>query len=123
MAKYLEAAAIVLGEAQEPLTAEEITRRALDSGVLVSQGKTPSQTMKSKLSTDILRRRDRSIFMRADQGLFALRYWKSDLDEYIAPRFKKALLDEQAVVFDVALLETYGIAVGLSEMHLRTAGT
>jgi len=68
--------------------------------------------MKSKLSTDILRKRDNSLFMRAGKGMFALRE-SADLAEYVAERHKKALLDEEVVVFDAQLRTRYVSSPGV----------
>jgi predicted NUDIX family phosphoesterase len=54
--------------------------------------------MKSKLSTDILNKHERSLFKRIATGKFGLREW--DEDEYRAQRFKKSLLDEDIIVFN-----------------------
>ena len=96
---FLDAAEHVLRRAGSPLTPKDIVARATASGLLDSSGATPAQTLKAKLSTDILRRRDRSRFMRTEKNEFGLRVWKSDYTEYVARRYKKALLDEEVVVF------------------------
>lgn len=98
MGIFLEAAYIVLTEEGKPLSADEIVTLAVRRGVLTSSGKTPVQTMKSKLSTDILKKRRKSVFKRASAGEFALREWAS-VKEYFAPRFTKALFDEDIIVF------------------------
>jgi predicted NUDIX family phosphoesterase len=110
---FLKAAYEVLQAAQKPLTAIEITKRAQDGGLLDSSGKTPWQTMKSKLSTNILTEGDRSAFMRAAKGTFALRGWKSAYPEHVADRYQKALFDEDIVVFPASSLSRYVSGVGL----------
>jgi predicted NUDIX family phosphoesterase len=114
VSKFLEAAYRVLRESAAPLSAVEITDRALKLELIPSTGKTPSQTMKSKLSTEILRRRERSLFMRTNAGKFALREWQANGDdEYIADRYVKALLQEDAMVFPARSLGSYVPAPGL----------
>jgi len=50
MAKtFLQAADEILRSAEGPLTAREITERALAQGLLTTHGRTPDQTMLSKL--------------------------------------------------------------------------
>lgn len=119
MGRFLEAAYEVLREARSPLSAKDITSRALDQGLLQSQGKTPSQTMKSKLSTDILSRPETSAFMRTAQGAFALREWKGNLEEFVADRYVKSLLDEQVVVFSASSLTKYIPGVGLHLLAIK----
>lgn len=98
MGIFLDAAYKVLKKADEPLSAIEITKRALERNILVTSGKTPQQSMKARLSTDILRNKDSSLFKRTKAGKFALREW--DDKEFIAPRHKKAIIDEDIAVFD-----------------------
>jgi len=122
MGQFLSAAYQVLKEKGQPLSALEITREALARGILATTGLTPSQTMKSKLSTDILRRRDKSLFMRSDQGTFALREWNARITEHTADRYQKALFDEDIVVFPLASLTTYVPTPGLWRGPLDSAG-
>ena len=100
---YLEIAEQLLQESNKPMSAREIVTHAIGQGLLKSEGKTPWQTMKSKLSTDILQRGQQSRFMRVAQGLFALRSF--DNTEFIATRFKKNKLDEQIAVIDLTSLD------------------
>jgi predicted NUDIX family phosphoesterase len=110
---FLKAAYEILQAAQIPLTAPEITARAIETGALRSSGLTPSQTMKSKLSTEILVHGDASPFMRAEKGRFALREWKTRYPEHIADRYQKALVEEQILVFPASSLARYIPGVGL----------
>ncbi|MGF6966745.1 putative NUDIX family phosphoesterase [Paraburkholderia sp. WC7.3g] len=93
---FLDVAEYYLKAENRPLSARDIVGRAMAEGMLVSSGKTPWQTMKSKLSTDILNNGERSRFKRVYQGSFALRDY--DADEYIATRFVKSKLDEDIAV-------------------------
>src|SRR5437867_2726011 len=99
MGQFLNSAWRVLTEEGRPLGHRELTQLAVQRAYLTTKGKTPWQTMKSKLSTDILRRREASQFMRTDKGLFGLRAW-IDKHEYVADRYQRALLDEDILVFD-----------------------
>jgi predicted NUDIX family phosphoesterase len=110
---FLKAAYQVLQIAKVPLSAPEIVEVAKTRGLLKTFGKTPEQTMKSKLATNILTNAERSIFMRAAKGKFALREWKGAYPEHIADRYQKALFDEDIVVFPTASLRRYVPGVGL----------
>jgi predicted NUDIX family phosphoesterase len=101
---FLDAAAEVLEKARQPLGPTDIAEAISEAGLVESSGLTPAQTIKAKLSTDILRRRERSRFMRTDKNRFALRAWRDRYPEYVADRFQKALLDEDIVVFQRELL-------------------
>ena len=109
MGHFLDVAYKVLVEANQPLSANELTRLAVESSLLRSQGQTPEYTMKARLSTDILNKKERSLFMRTKEGMFALRKWMIDdqESEFIAQRFTKGLLDEEIVVFKKSSLFNY----------------
>lgn len=113
MGTFLNAAYTVLRQEDKPLSVREITQLAQSKGLLISGGRTPWQTMKSKLSTDILRRGERSFFMRSAEGRFALREWETVVPEYKADRYQKALFDEDIVVFPASSLCRYVPGVGL----------
>lgn len=114
MGDFLRAAYLVLSESNKPLSAKEIVDIALEKGLLETKGKTPSQTMKSKLSNDILKNKNKSTFMRSEAGRFALREWKRSLSEHIAPRYKKALFDEDIMVFPSSILNSHITKIGLN---------
>jgi predicted NUDIX family phosphoesterase len=95
---YLEVAEQLLAESDRPMSAREIVSSAISQGLLRSEGLTPWQTMKSKLSTEILQHGSSSKFIRVAQGLFALR--RSYDAEFIATRFKKNKLDEEIAVIE-----------------------
>jgi predicted NUDIX family phosphoesterase len=104
---FLQAAHEVLRITKQPLTALEIVEAAKARGLLRTLGKTPGQTMKSKLATNILLNGERSPFMRAAKGRFALREWRGFYPEHIADRYQKALFDEDIVVFPATSLRRY----------------
>jgi hypothetical protein len=58
--RFLEAAKVVLGQSEGPLTAAEIVQRARELGILESSGKTPERTLTADLY--ISARRDDSEF-------------------------------------------------------------
>jgi predicted NUDIX family phosphoesterase len=98
MGRFLSAAFEVLKNSDVPLGPSEIVERAMTLGILWTSGLTPSQTMKSKISTDILQKKESSLFMRAEKGKFTLRPKNQSDDEYIANRFIKKPLSEQILV-------------------------
>jgi hypothetical protein len=78
---FLEAALLVLAEADNPLTAQEVANRVLGRKLVSSQGKTPDATIASQLYLAVRTRRipglDR-VFepgnMRARRGSVRWRY-------------------------------------------------
>ena len=113
---FLDAAEQILAEAKEPLHPREIVKRALQQTLIESSGLTPDQTMKAKLSTDILSRNTDSRFMRTDKNRFGLRVWAGKYKEFVADRFQKALLDEEIVVFSRSLLGDFVPGPGLHQL-------
>jgi len=71
---FLEAAAAVLRGEGKPLHYREITRLAIEAGMLNTAGKTPEDTMSARLYVDIAEHGRRSAFRR-DAGVISLREW------------------------------------------------
>lgn len=61
----------ILKEADRPLHSKEITKRALERG-LVSEGKTPEATMNAVLITDINTKKERSRFIKTAPSTFSI---------------------------------------------------
>lgn len=114
-ASFLDAAEEVLRWHGAPLDPAAIVEKAVDLGILRSYGATPSQTMKAKLSTDVLNKKAASRFKRTGKNVFGLRAWTA-FPEVIADRFQKALLDEDIVVFERALLRQYFPTDGITRL-------
>lgn len=112
---FLDAAEQVLKQHARPLKPEDIVGLAVEAGFLRTRGATPAQTMKAKLSTDVLGRRGASRFKRSGPNLFALREW-DDVPEFIADRFQRALLDEDIVVFDASSLRSFFPVDGITRL-------
>ena len=70
----------------------ELTTHALTESLLSTSGKTPTSTMRARLSDDLRELGFQSTFQRVGPNRFALRKW--GLQEYIAPRFKKRTPNE-----------------------------
>lgn len=95
---FLTSAKITLLDAGKPLSIAEITRIAFEKGSLISEGKTPQNTMRARLSEELRKNGATSQFQRVGKNRFALRDWK--LPEYIAPQFSKSIPAENVVCFD-----------------------
>lgn len=120
MGHFLDIAYQILMEQGQPLSAHELTEIGLRKGYLRTAGITPWQTMKSKLSTDILTNKQKSVFMRTDEGTFALRKWNS-CKEYIADRFAKGLMQEDVIVFPASSIKRYISEPGLHPIVLANS--
>jgi hypothetical protein len=91
--EFLIIAARVLGQSECPMSVKEIIGVAKQEGWFPDNfsGKTPYQTLKSKLSVNIRRLGDESIFVRTAPGKFALRSDLEDAGEvYHARRYQKS---------------------------------
>lgn len=71
---YLDAANQILKRAGESLHYAEITKRALDEGLIAPTGLTPDATMGSRLYTET--KQEGSRFVRAGRGVFGLVQWQ-----------------------------------------------
>lgn len=81
---FLQAAMTVLAEAEQPLSVTEITRIALERGLIETMGNTPRQTMAGVIATSIRREREGgelSPFFRVERGLYRLRTEDDPLPE------------------------------------------
>lgn len=121
MGHFLDVAKTILELCNRPMSAKDITEYALINNLLNTKGKTPFQTMKSKLSTDILKKKKNSCFMRSEQGLFALRSWQQqdEVNEYVADRFLKSIMDEEIAVFPKSSLYKYISGSGLHTLPIK----
>ena len=90
MDSYLKIAEVVLRSAHRPMSAKAILDVAYKAGVVPTHlyGKTQKKTLQARLSEDILRHRDTSLFYRTEPGQFFLSEFLSDPtipDDYKVP--------------------------------------
>jgi len=71
-ASGLDAAAQVLGEAKEPLSAKEMVERMLAKGLWKTKGKTPAATIYSAIIREIRDKGTDSRFSKVERGKFEL---------------------------------------------------
>jgi len=97
MGKFLEAASIIFRKYGRPMSAREVTDKAVDLRILeFSNGRTPWQTMKAKLSVNIRTLGRKSPFMRTAKGRFFLRDAASA--EYSSPPWQKTISPREDVL-------------------------
>lgn len=80
MNKFKESAIKVLKDAKQPLHYREITKLAIESGYLETDGKTPEASMNAQLSMDIKNKADASDFVKTASSTFALNEYKKVAD-------------------------------------------
>lgn len=104
MMSFIEAAIEVLRQSQHPLSISEITRLALEQGLIASMGSTPRQTMSAAITSTLRREREGealSPFRRVERGLYRLRNEddplpEAYLDNEILKRFGEFLSYKEA---------------------------
>lgn len=69
---YKRAAATILREVQKPMHYRELTKIALERGLIKTRGKTPEATMNAQLIVDVNYKRERSAFIKTSAGTFTL---------------------------------------------------
>jgi Predicted phosphoesterase (MutT family) len=105
--EFLSVAEHILAREGRPLKAKEIVQIAIQNRLFSDKvaGKTPHQTMKSKLSVDIRRHDSNSRFLRTGPGRFYLRrLLPPSHPEYRAPPFEKPVSHEPVLVFPASCL-------------------
>lgn len=96
---FKQAALKILEEEKEPLSAKEITDRALLKGILLTAGATPEATMAAQLYVDIKENKD-SKFQKVGKGRFSLR---EQLESVETPYF---LIEKQNQLVKTALMQS-----------------
>jgi len=118
--EFLLVAEKVLFEQLRPMSAIQIVNYAITQKLFTDNiaGKTPHQTLKSKLSVHIRKYGDRSVFVRTDPGRFYLRrLLDSEIALYSAPPLRKPKSEESVLVFDANMLNSFGRVQGISESY------
>ena len=72
MNKFKQSAVEILSKAKKPLHYSEITRLALESGILETEGATPESSMNAQISMDIKTKGLGSEFVRTATGIYSI---------------------------------------------------
>ncbi len=102
MNKFRNAAIQILSEAKKPLHYKDITKLALEKGILETEGATPDASMNAQIITDINKKGESSDFIKTAPSTFTLNPNKKVLE----PKRQKKLLEEEAVEEEKINLET-----------------
>lgn len=79
MNKYRISAIEVLKKSQKPLHVKDITKKALEAGILETDGATPEQSMNANISMDIKTKGDASDFIRVAPSIYKLNINKGEI--------------------------------------------
>ena len=93
MNTFKQSAIEILKKAKTPLHYTEITRLALESGILETEGATPEATMNAQIVVDIKNKGEGSDFARTAPGTFALNPNKKEIKE--TPKIIEAEKEEE----------------------------
>ncbi len=81
MNTFKQSAIEILKKVKKPLHYKEITRLALESGILETVGTTPESSMNAQITVDIKHKGEGSDFMRTAPGTFTLNPNKKEIKE------------------------------------------
>src|SRR3989344_6797421 len=81
MNTFKQSAIEILKKAKTPLHYAEITRLALESGILETEGATPEASMNAQITVDIKTKVEGSDFIKTAPGTFALNPNKKEIKE------------------------------------------
>ena len=93
MNTFKQSAIEILKKAKMPLHYNEITKQALESGILETEGENPERTMNAVITVDINSRAEGSDFIRTDRGIFALNTNKKEIKQ--TPKIIEAEKEEE----------------------------
>lgn len=110
--EFLNAAEQVLRGHRQPLLIKDIVQMAIDQRYLNTNGSTPINTMRARLSEHIRKLKEKSIFIRVARNSFALREW--NIPEYKAKPLEKNRNREKVVCIAQELVDKHKRFFGFS---------
>jgi len=118
MNTFKQSAIEILKKAKMPLHYTEITRLALESGILETEGATPEATMNAQIVVDIKNKGEGSDFVRTAPGTFALNPNKKEIKE--TPKIQEAeKAEEEKIVIEGGFTGKGGEHLVCSELLFR----
>ena len=98
MNTFKQSAIEILKNAEKPLHYTEITRLALESSLLETEGATPELTMNSQITRDIKNKGEGSDFIKTTTGTFDLNPNKKEIEETPKIREEEKAEEEKIVI-------------------------
>lgn len=118
MNTFKQAAIEILKKAGKPLHYLEITRLALESGILETEGATPEASMGAQISVDVKRKGSGSEFIRTAPGVFAINT-KKQIIKQTAKIAEAEKEDEEKIVIEGGFTGKGGEYLVCSELLFR----
>src|SRR3989338_1371058 len=103
MNTFKQSAIEVLKKAKEPLHYNEITKQALESGILETEGANPERTMNAVITVDINTKAEGSDFVRIDRGVFAINSNKKEIKQ-TSKIIEAEKEEEEKIVIEVCFI-------------------
>lgn len=120
MNKFRLAAVEILSEAKKPLHYKDITRLALEKGILETDGATPDASMYAQIITDIKNKGAASDFIKKDKATFALNENKIAIESKKQKRvYEEEEIEEEKIKIDSAFIAKGGEFLVCSELLFR----
>lgn len=110
---FLKAARWALEQEGKPMTVELIVEKAIEAGELTTTGETPENSMRARLSTEIRKNKENSIFVRSGPNEFGLRKWS--IKEYDEHPLIKDRSGELVVCIPQSTIDNFGRFFGYSK--------
>ena len=118
MNTFKQSAVEILKKTKKPLHYTEITRLALESGLLETEGATPEATMNAQIVVDIKTKGEGSDFVRIAPGTYALNPNKKEIRE--TPRIREVeKAEEEKIVIEGGFTGKGGEHLVCSELLFR----
>jgi hypothetical protein len=118
MNTFKQSAIAILKKAKKPLHYSEITRLALESGILETEGATPEATMNAQIVVDIKHKGEGSDFVRIAPGTYTLNSNKKVIKE--TPKIRDAeKAEEEKIVIEGGFTGKAGEHLVCSELLFR----
>lgn len=118
MNTFKQSAIEILRKAGKPLHYTEITRLALESGILETEGATPEASMNAQITVDIKNKEEGSDFIKTAPGTFALNPNKKEIKE--TPKIIEAeKAEEEKIIIEGGFTGKGGEHLVCSELLFR----
>lgn len=118
MNKFRTSAIEILKQANEPLHYKEITKRALEEGILETDGATPDASMNTQIILDIKNKAEKSDFVKTAPSTYALNSKRENKkDQEIIE--EKELLEEEKIKIEGGYTGKGGEHLVCSELLFR----
>ena len=118
MNTFKQAATQILKESKNALHYSEITKQALESGILETEGATPEATMNTQITVDIRNKGAGSDFIKTAPGTYALNLNKKEIEQ--TPKIIEAEKEaEEKIVIEGGFTGKAGEHLVCSELLFR----